>query len=316
VTEKIALRQAYGEILAEVGKDERIFVLDSDVSKSTKTCEFEKKYPVMFINMGIAESNMACVAAGIATCDRIVFINGFAVFTALRAYEQIRNSIGYPFLNVRIVATHAGISAGEDGASHQAVEDIAIMRSMPNMTVISPADAIEIREAVKASLEYRGPIYMRLGRIPEPVINRREDYRFTLGKGITLKKGRDVAIVATGSMVHEALLAESILSQRSIHARVINIHTIKPIDEDLIIQAAEETGAIITCEEHSVIGGLGSAVAEVLVRKCPVPMGFVGINDCFGKSGKYEVLKERYGLTKDDIVRTVLNVISSEQGVA
>jgi transketolase len=308
---KIATRQAYGDTLAVIGSDERIVVLDADVSKSTKSCGFAGKYPERFINMGIAEGNMIGVAAGLAAEGKIVFASTFAVFAALRACEQIRNSVCYPRLNVRIVGTHSGLSAGEDGATHQAVEDIAVMRSMPNMAVISPADAVETAAALKASLDYHGPVYFRLGRMPEPVIHSEGEYAFTWGKGEVLEDGGDVTLIATGPMVYEALEARKLLKESAVSARVINMHTIKPIDEALIVKAARETGAIVTCEEHSTIGGLGSAVAEVVAKNCPVPMGFVGIDDCFGKSGKPEDLKNRFGITKARIAEKALAVMEN-----
>ena len=299
---KIATREAYGSALAEFGGNEKIIVLDADLSKSTKTDTFKKKYPERFINMGIAEGNMMAVAAGLATCGKIVFASTFAIFAAERACEQIRNSICYPRLNVKIGATHAGISVGEDGASHQAVEDIGIMRSMPNMTVICPADAVETRHAVKAAIEYDGPVYLRLGRLSIPVIYDEATYKFEWGKGITLSDGSDVTIIATGLMVHEAIAAKDILAKEGISARIIDIHTIKPIDEDIIIKAAKETGAIVTAEEHNMYGGLASAVCEVVSQNYPVPVKVVAIKDKFGKSGKPAPLMKEYGLTAEDIV--------------
>jgi len=299
---KIATREAYGAALAEFGGDERIVVLDADLSKSTKTDTFKKKYPERFFNIGIAEGNMMAIAAGFATCGKIVFASSFAIFAAERACEQIRNSICYPRLNVKIGATHAGISVGEDGASHQAVEDMGIMRSMPNMTIICPADAVETRHAVKAAIEYDGPVYLRLGRLGLPVIFDESNYKFEFGKGITLSEGSDVTIIATGLMVHEAIKARELLEKEGISARVIDIHTVKPIDKEIIIKAAEETGAIVTAEEHNMYGGLGSAVAEVLVENCPVPMKIVAIMDKFGKSGKPAPLMQEYGLTAENIV--------------
>lgn len=309
MAQKIATREAYGNALAEFGGDGRIVVMDADLSKSTKTEVFKKKYPERFLNMGIAEGNMMATAAGIATCGKIVFASSFAIFAAERACEQVRNSICYPSLNVKIGASHAGISVGEDGASHQAIEDIAIMRALPNMTVISPADAIETRLAVKAAIEYDGPVYLRLGRLAVPVIYDENSYKFELGKGVTISEGSDVSIIATGLMVHSALEARDLLAQEGIKARIIDIHTIKPIDKDIIIKAARETGAIVTAEEHNVFGGLGSAVAEVLVENYPVPVRFVGIKDKFGKSGKPDKLLEMYGLTAKDIVEKVKEVL-------
>jgi len=296
----IATRQAYGEALAEFGADERIVVLDADLSKSTKTDIFMKKYPNRHFNMGIAESNMMCAAAGLASCGKIVFASSFAIFAAGRAFEMVRNSICYPNLNVKIGATHAGISVGEDGASHQAIEDIAIMRSIPNISIISPCDAVSSRFAVKAAIEKEGPVYLRFGRLAVPQIYD-ENATFEFGKGVTLKDGDDVTIIANGLMVQYALEAAKILQEQDINARVIDIHTIKPIDRDIIIKAAKETGCIVTAEEHSVIGGLGSAVAEVVCSEYPVPVKMVGIEDKFGKSGNpYELLK-LYGLTAENI---------------
>ncbi len=312
MAEKIATREAYGNALAEFGGDERIVVLDADLSKSTKTDTFKKKYPERFFNMGIAEGNMMATAAGIASCGKIVFASTFAIFAAERGCEQIRNSICYPKLNVKVAATHAGISVGEDGASHQAVEDIAIMRSLANMVVISPADAVETRLAVKAAIEHDGPVYLRLGRLAVPTLFD-ENYKFELGKGVTLAEGSDVTIVATGLMVQYALEAKDVLAKEGINARVINIHTIKPIDEEIIIKAAKETGALVTAEEHNIIGGLGSAVAEVLVENCPVPLKRVGIEDKFGKSGKPAKLLEMYGLTTQNIVNKAKEAIKMKK---
>lgn len=302
MTQKIATREAYGSALAEFGGDSRIVVLDADLSKSTKTETFKKKYPERFLNMGIAEGNMMTTAAGIATCGKIVFASSFAIFAAERACEQIRNSICYPKLNVKIGGSHAGISVGEDGATHQPIEDMAIMRSMPNMVVISPADAVETKYAVKAAIEYEGPVYLRLGRLGVPTLYDENTYKFEIGKGVTISEGSDVTIIATGLMVHTALEAKDILEGEGIKVRVVDIHTIKPIDKDIIVKAAKETGAIVTAEEHNIFGGLGSAVAEVLVENYPVPMKMVGIQDKFGRSGKPNVLMEMYGLTAANIV--------------
>lgn len=298
---KIATREAYGNALAEFGGDERILVLDADLSKSTKTECFKKKYPERFINMGIAEANMISTAAGLATCGKIVFASSFAMFAAGRAFEQVRNSVCYPNLNVKVCATHAGVSVGEDGATHQALEDVAIMRALPNMTVISPCDAVETRAAIKAAIDNYGPFYVRLGRLAVEEINDADTYKFELGKGVTLKEGTDVTLIATGLMVGEALKAQKILAEENISARVINIHTIKPIDKDIIIKAAKETGALVSCEEHNVIGGLGSAVAEVLCRNFPAPLIRIGTQDVFGKSGVPKLLLEEYHLTAKDI---------------
>ncbi|MCX7711496.1 MAG: transketolase family protein [Clostridia bacterium] len=307
--DKIATREAYGSALAEFGGDNRIVVLDADLSKSTKTDTFKKKYPERFINMGIAEANMMATAAGLASCGKIVFASSFAMFAAGRAFEQVRNSICYPRLNVKIGATHAGITVGEDGASHQAIEDIAIMRAVPNMVVLSPSDAVETRHAVKAAIEHDGPVYLRLGRLAVPALYSEENFTFELGKGITVAEGTDVTIIATGLMVHTAVAAKEILAGEGIQARVIDIHTIKPIDQGIILKAAKETGAIVTAEEHNVIGGLGSAVAEVLIQNCPVPLKMIGVQDKFGKSGKPDKLLEMYGLTANDIVSQVKEVL-------
>ncbi|GHV18599.1 transketolase [Clostridia bacterium] len=297
----IATRVAYGEALAEFGADTNIVVLDADLSKSTQTCKFKEKYPERFINCGIAEGNMMSVAAGLAASGKTVFASSFAMFAAGRAFEQIRNSICYPNLNVKIGATHAGISVGEDGATHQSIEDIALMRVIPNMTVISPVDAIETRLAIKAAIEHNGPVYLRLGRLGVPTVNS-EDYKFELGKGVQLREGNDIAIIATGLMVGEALKAADILKSEGINARVINIHTIKPIDVDIITKAASETRGIVTAEEHSIIGGLGGAVAEVLATSHPAKLAMVGVEDKFGRSGKPADLLKYYGLTAERIV--------------
>lgn len=302
----MATREAYGKALAKFGaEDERIVVLDADLSKSTKTAEFKKVCPERFINMGIAEGNMMTVAAGLASCGKIPFTSTFAVFASGRAFEQIRNSVCYPKLNVKICATHAGITVGEDGASHQSIEDISLMRSIPNMTVISPSDAVETEAVIKAIIEHDGPCYVRLGRSAVNVINDTPDYKFEIGKGNVLREGKEATIIATGIMVDAALTAYNTLAEQGIKARVINMPTIKPIDEDIIIEAARETGVIITAEEHSIIGGLGSAVAEVVSTNCPVRVLRVGIKDSFGESGKPAELLKAYGLTADDIVEAV-----------
>lgn len=311
VGEKKATREAYGAALAEFGNDERLVVLDADLSKSTKTDCFKKLYPERFINTGIAEGNMLTVAAGLSTCGKVVFASSFAMFAAGRAFEQIRNSIGYPNLNVKIGATHAGISVGEDGATHQCLEDMGIMRTIPNMTIINPADAAEARLAVKAAIDYNGPVYLRFGRLAVPTIFD-ENYKFEIGKGVTLADGKDLTIIATGLMVPYALEAKTILAEMGIDARVINIHTIKPIDAELIIKAAKETGAIVTAEEHNIIGGLGSAVAEVLCENCPVPMARVGTRDVFGRSGVPAKLFEIYGLDTKTIVEKAKEVLAKK----
>jgi transketolase len=315
MADKIATREAYGNALVEFGNDSRIVVLDADLSKSTKTDTFKKKFPESFFNMGIAEGNMMTVAAGMATCGKVVFASSFAMFAAGRAFEQVRNSICYPKLNVKIGATHAGISVGEDGASHQPIEDIAIMRALPNMTVISPADALETKYAVKAAIEHDGPVYLRLGRLAVPVIYEESSYRFELGKGITLAEGNDVTIIATGLMVHAALDAKDLLAQEGIKARIINIHTIKPIDVEIIVKAARDTGAIVTVEEHNIIGGLGSAVAEVLSENNPVSLLRIGIQDKFGKSGKPDKLLAMYGLTAIDIVNKTKDFLANQKNL-
>ena len=309
----IATREAYGSALEEFGCDQRIVVLDADLSKSTKTETFKKKYPERFFNMGIAEANMMAVAAGLSTCGKIVFASTFAVFAAERACEQVRNSICYPKLNVKIGATHAGISVGEDGASHQAVEDIAIMRSLANMVVLSPSDAVETRHAVKAAIEHDGPVYLRLGRLSVPAIYDESSFKFQLGKGITVSDGNDVTIIATGLMVHTAIEARQLLAAEGINARIIDIHTIKPIDRDIIVGAAKETGAIVTAEEHNIIGGLESAVAEVLVQNYPAPVKMVGMNDTFGRSGKPYALLEYYGLTAKNIAENAKEAIKMKK---
>lgn len=304
----IATRAAYGEALAEFGADERIVVLDADLSKSTKTDVFQKKYPDRHLNMGIAEANMMCTAAGLASCGKIVFASSFAIFAAGRAFEMVRNSICYPNLNVKIGATHAGISVGEDGASHQAIEDIALMRSIPHMSVISPCDAVSTKFAVKAAIEKDGPVYLRLGRLAVPQIYD-ENTTFEFGKGVQLKEGDDVSIIANGLMVQYALEAAKILEEQNINARVIDIHTIKPIDRDIIVKAAKETGCIVTAEEHTVIGGLGSAVAEVVCSEYPVPIKMVGIEDQFGKSGNPYELLEMFGLTAKNIAAKAIEAM-------
>jgi transketolase len=301
MAEKIATREAYGNALAEFGSDYDFVVLDADLAAATKTGIFKKKFPERFFDCGIAEGNMMCVAAGLAAAGKPVFASSFAMFAAGRAFEQIRNSIGYPHLNVKIGATHAGITVGEDGATHQCLEDIALMRSIPGMVIVNPADAVEARAAVKAALEYNGPMYLRFGRLAVPVFNDADNYTFELGKGICLKDGSDVTIVATGVMVDMALKASELLADKGISARVINIHTIKPLDKEIILKAAAETGAIVTAEEHNIIGGLGSAVAEAVCEGTPVPVLRVGTNDCYGHSGKVPPLLEMYGLTPENI---------------
>ena len=308
---KIATREAYGKALVKLSSlNENVVVLDADLSKSTKTADFKNVAPERFINMGIAESNMMGVAAGLSTCGKIPFVSSFAMFAAGRAFEQIRNSICYPRLNVKVCATHAGLTVGEDGATHQSVEDISLMRSIPEMVVINPCDAVETEAAILAVAEYNGPCYVRLGRLAVNVVNDENNFKFELGKGITLKEGNDATIIATGIMVETALEAKEVLSKEGIDVRVINIHTIKPIDKELIVKAAKETKAIVTAEEHSIIGGLGSAVSEVVCEECPVPVVKVGIKDTFGESGKPAELLEKYNLTTKDIVESVKKAIS------
>ncbi len=309
IGEKVATREAYGRALVEFGADENIIVMDADLSKSTKTEGFKKAYPERFINTGIAEGNMMSVAAGISTCGKTVFASSFAMFAAGRAFEQIRNSIGYPHLNVKIGATHAGISVGEDGATHQCLEDIGIMRTIPGMVILNPADATESRLAVKAAIEHNGPVYLRFGRLAVPTIFG-DDYKFEIGKGVQLSDGTDVTLIATGLMVPEAIKAAEMLQLDGVSARVINIATIKPIDKDIIIKAAKETGAIVTAEEHNIMGGLGSAVAEVLCEAAPVPMLRVGTNDVFGRSGKPYALLDMYGLNAENIAANAKKAIA------
>ena len=310
IGDKKATRESYGMALAELGEKYDIVVMDADLSKSTKTDTFKKKFPERFINTGIAEGNMLSTAAGIASTGKIVFASSFAMFAAGRAFEQIRNSVAYPHLNVKIGATHAGISVGEDGATHQCLEDIGIMRTIPGMVILNPADHVEAMAAVEAAVKYDGPVYLRFGRLPVPQIFDENTYKFELGKGVQLAEGTDATIIATGLMVPYALEARDILKNEGIDTAVINIHTIKPIDREIIAQAAKKTGAIVTAEEHNVNGGLGSAVAEVLCEECPVPMLRVGTQDVFGKSGKpYELLKE-YGLSAENIAENVKKAIA------
>ena len=303
---KIATRESYGNALAELGKlHEDVVVLDADLAGATKTAVFKKVCPERFIDCGIAEGNMMTVAAGIATTGRVPFASTFAMFAAGRAFEQIRNSIGYPKNNVKIGATHGGISVGEDGASHQCNEDLALMRTIPGMVVACPADDIEAKAMVKAAYEHVGPVYMRFGRAAVPVINDRPDYKFEFGKGIVLREGKDVTIIANGLEVAESLEAAEMLAIDGIDAKVINIHTIKPLDEELVIAAAKETGKVVTAEEHSIIGGLGGAVCEVLSEKCPVPVLRIGVKDVFGESGPAKELIAKYGLDAKSIYEKV-----------
>lgn len=303
---KIATRDSYGNALAELGTaHENVVVLDADLAAATKTGVFKKAHPERFIDCGIAESNMMGVAAGLAAAGKVPFASSFAMFAAGRAFEQIRNSIGYPKLNVKIGATHAGISVGEDGATHQCNEDIALMRTIPGMVVINPSDDVEARAAVKAAYEHVGPVYMRFGRLAVPVINDREDYKFELGKGVVLREGKDLTIVATGLPVSNCLEAAEKLAADGIDAKVINIHTIKPLDEELIVEAAKATGKVVTVEEHSVIGGLGSAVCDVLSEKVPTQVMKIGINDTYGESGPALELIAKYGLDTESIYQKI-----------
>ncbi len=306
---KIATREAYGAALCELAPKYDFVVLDADLAAATKTGMFKKQYPERFFDCGIAEGNMMSVAAGIASTGKTVFASSFAMFAAGRAFEQVRNSIGYPHLNVKIGATHGGISVGEDGATHQCNEDFATMRSIPQMVIINPCDAIEARAAVEAAILHDGPVYMRFGRYACPILNG-EDYKFELGKGVCLAEGSDVTLVATGLMVSIALEARELLAKEGISARVVNIHTIKPIDKDILVKAARETGALVSAEEHNIYGGLGSAVAEVLVENCPVPMARVGVEDTFGRSGTVPALLEYYGLTAENMAKKAKEVIS------
>lgn len=306
-----ATREAYGKALVELGRvNQDIVVLDADLSKSTKTAGFAKEFPDRFFDMGIAEADLMTTAAGLSTCGKIPFASTFAMFATGRAFEQIRNSICYPDLNVKIAATHAGITVGEDGASHQSVEDMSLMRSIPNMTVICPCDDVETNAAIKAVSIYKGPVYIRLGRLAVPTVNDPDNYNFEIGKAIKLNDGNDVSIFACGVMVNEAIKASEELEKNGISAEVINIHTIKPIDTESVINSARKTGAVITCEEHSIIGGLGSAVCEVLSENYPVPVKRIGIMDSFGESGKPAELMKEYGLTASNIVFAAKEVIS------
>ena len=303
---KIATRESYGNALAELGTENKdVVVLDADLAEATKTGVFKKAHPERFIDCGIAESNMMGVAAGLAAAGMVPFASSFAMFAAGRAFEQVRNSIGYPHLNVKIGATHAGISVGEDGATHQCNEDIALMRTIPGMVVINPSDDIEAKAAVKAAYEHQGPVYLRFGRLAVPVINDRPDYKFELGKGVVLREGKDLTIIATGLPVNNCLEAAEKLAADGIDAKVINIHTIKPLDEELVTAAAKETGKVVTVEEHSVIGGLGSAVCDVLAEKAPTKVMKIGINDTFGESGPAVELIKKYGLDSESIYQKI-----------
>lgn len=303
---KIATRDSYGNALVALGREhEDLIVLDADLAGATKTGIFQKEFPERHWDCGIAECNMTGIAAGLSTCGKVPFISSFAMFAAGRNYDQVRNSIGYPHLNVKIGATHAGISVGEDGATHQCLEDLALMREIPGMVVINPSDDVEARAAVRAAYEYEGPVYLRFGRLAVPVINDTPDYRFEIGKGIVLKEGTDVTIFATGLEVCESLEAAKLLEADGISAEVINIHTIKPLDEELVVASAAKTGKVVTVEEHSVIGGLGSAVAEVLCEKAPTRLLRIGVKDCFGESGPALELIHKYGLDAEGICKKV-----------
>ncbi len=303
---KAATRESYGNALVELGREhENLIVLDADLAAATKTGVFRKAFPERHIDCGIAEANMTGVAAGLSTCGFVPFISTFAMFAAGRSYEQVRNSIGYPHLNVKIGATHAGISVGEDGASHQCLEDIALMRAIPGMVVINPSDDVEARAAVRAAYEYDGPVYLRFGRLAIPVMNDGSDYRFEIGKGVVLREGKDLTIIATGLCVHESMLASEKLAKKGIDAQVINIHTIKPLDEDLVLRAAKQTGRIFTVEEHSIVGGLGGAVAEALSEKCPTKLTRIGVNDVFGESGPAKELLHKYKLDAEGIAERI-----------
>ena len=299
---KIATRDSYGKALAELGAQyDNLVVLDADLAGATKTATFQKAFPDRHFDCGIAEANMVCMAAGLSTTGLVPFASTFAMFAAGRAFEQIRNSIGYPHLNVKIGATHGGISVGEDGASHQCCEDFALMRAIPGMTVICPADDVEAKAAVKAAYEYEGPVYLRFGRLAVPVFHS-EDYKFQIGKGEVVKDGTDVAIIANGLLAYEAIRAGELLAEAGINAMVINMATIKPLDEELVLEAARKCGKVITCEEHSIIGGLGEAVCGVLSEKLPTPVRRIGVNDEFGHSGPAVKLLEQFGLTAEHIV--------------
>ncbi len=313
MAEKKATREAYGDTLVALGAEyKNLVVLDADLAEATKTCKFKAAYPDRFFDCGIAEGNMMGVAAGLAASGCIPFASSFAMFASGRAFEQVRNMIGYPHLNVKIGATHAGLTVGEDGATHQCNEDIALMRTIPGMTIINPADCVETAQAVKAAIDFKGPVYMRFGRYAVPTVYG-DDYTFEIGKGVEMRDGKDVTLVATGLTVHMALEAAEMLAEDNISARVINIHTIKPIDADILVKAARETGAVVTAEEHTVIGGLGSAVAEVLAESYPVPMRRIGVNDKFGKSGQVPELLEEYGLTAKNIAAKAKEAIAMKK---
>ncbi|KGP77092.1 transketolase [Desulfosporosinus sp. Tol-M] len=314
MADKMATRDAYGQALLILGAENpKVVVLDADLSKSTKTADFAKKYPERFFNMGIAEANLLGTAAGLAAAGKIPFASTFAIFAVGRAFEQIRNSIAYPKLNVKIAATHAGITVGEDGGSHQAVEDMAIMRAVPNMVVLVPADGEETRQVILAAAKYNGPVYIRMGRLAVPLLFG-EDYHFEIGKANVLQEGTDAAIMANGLMVSTALEAAGELAAEGINVSVVNVASVKPLDEETIVRIAKQTKAVVTAEEHNIIGGLGSAIAEVLGEKLPTPMVRVGIKDLFGESGHPQELLEKYGLTKKDLIKAVHEVIAKKLG--
>lgn len=307
-TPMIATRDSYGNALVELGKEkENLVVLDADLAAATKTGIFKQAFPERHIDCGIAEANMTGIAAGLSACGKVPFISTFAMFAAGRAYEQVRNAIGYPHLNVKIGATHAGISVGEDGATHQCNEDMGLMREIPGMVILNPSDDVEAKAAVRAAYEHDGPVYLRFGRLAVPVINDRPDYRFEIGKGIELRKGEDLTILATGLSVSESLKAALLLKEKGVAAQVINIHTIKPLDEEMILSAARQTGRIFTVEEHSIIGGLGSAVAELLGEKCPTKITRIGVRDVFGESGPAKELLHKYELDAEGIANRILS---------
>ena len=308
---KKATRESFGEAVTDLAAEyPDVVVLDADLAAATKTGIFKKKYPERFFDCGIAECNMIGVAAGLATCGKIPFAASFAMFSAGRAFEQVRNSVGYPKLNVKVVGSHAGISVGEDGATHQCCEDIALMRTIPGMVILNPSDHYEMKAAVRAAIEHKGPCYIRLGRLAVESINNNDDYHFELGKGILLREGTDITIVATGLMVAEAVKAAKTLEAEGISAEVINIHTIKPLDEEIILNSAKKTGRVVTVEEHNIIGGLGEAVAAALSEKCPTPVTRIGVNDVFGHSGPAVDLLKEFGLSAENIAATVKKVLS------
>ena len=313
MAQKIATRESYGNALAALGEKYDFVVLDADLAAATKTGIFKKKFPERFFDCGIAEGNMMTVAAGIATTGKPVFASTFAMFAAGRAFEQVRNSIAYPHLNVKIGATHAGITVGEDGATHQCLEDLGVMRTIPGMVVLNPADDVEARACVEWALNYVGPVYIRFGRLAVPVVFDEADYKFEFGKNLTVREGTDVTIMATGTMLYMAIEAAEKLAEEGISARVTNVHTIKPIDKEDIIEAAKTTGCIVTAEEHNILGGLGAAVAEVVCENCPVPVLRVGVEDKFGKSGKVPALLDAYGLTTENIVAKAKAAIAAKK---